>query len=551
MAAPAVTVEVQAAGGLPAMNIVGLAEMAVRESKDRVRGALHNGRFQIPAGRITVNLAPADLPKEGGRFDLPIALGVLGASGQVRIKALPDLEFLGELALSGDLRPVQGVLPAALAARDAGRALVLPRENAAEAGLVKGLRIHPAAHLLEVCAHLNGEAPLGTYLAADIDPVEALYADLSEVRGQAHAKRALEVAAAGAHSLLFIGPPGTGKSMLASRLPGLLPALSEGEALEVAAIRSVSGMETFDPARWRQRPFRSPHHTASAIALVGGGANPRPGEISLAHLGVLFLDELPEYERRVLEVLREPLESGHIHISRAARQVRFPARFQLIAAMNPCPCGYLGDPGGRCRCTAEQVARYRARISGPLLDRIDLHVEVPRLRPEEMTPGLKGLPRAACSGPKPDGPGAPRTGARPATRSGGRPGPTSPARSDALGGDQAEAVAGDDSDPGAATLTSAQVRARVEAARDRQFSRQGKPNQALEPREIERHCRLDEAGQRLMTQAMARLGLSPRGYHRVLKVGRTIADLAGSADIAISHLSEAIGYRRLDRDPPG
>ena len=527
MAAPAVTVEVQAAGGLPAMNIVGLAEMAVRESKDRVRGALHNGRFQIPAGRITVNLAPADLPKEGGRFDLPIALGVLGASGQVRIKALPDLEFLGELALSGDLRPVQGVLPAALAARDAGRALVLPRENAAEAGLVKGLRIHPAAHLLEVCAHLNDEAPLGTYLAADIDPVEALYADLSEVRGQPHAKRALEVAAAGAHSLLFIGPPGTGKSMLASRLPGLLPALSEGEALEVAAIRSVSGVETFDPARWRQRPFRSPHHTASAIALVGGGANPRPGEISLAHLGVLFLDELPEYERRVLEVLREPLESGHIHISRAARQVRFPARFQLIAAMNPCPCGYLGDPGGRCRCTAEQVARYRARLSGPLLDRIDLHVEVPRLRPEEMTAP----------------PGA------------GRPGPPEGIPPDARPGRRSSARTVPPANPPAALgteiLTSAQVRARVEAARERQFSRQGKPNQALEPREIERHCPLDEAGQRLMTQAMARLGLSPRGYHRVLKVGRTIADLAGSEGIVISHLSEAIGYRRLDRNSPG
>lgn len=550
MSAPAVTVEVQASGGLPAMNIVGLAEMAVRESKDRVRGALHNGRFQIPAGRITVNLAPADLPKEGGRFDLPIALGVLGASGQLRIKALPELEFLGELALSGDLRPVQGVLPAALAARDAGRALVLPRENSAEAGLVKGLRIHPAAHLLEVCAHLNGETPLGTYRAEDIDPVEALYADLSEVRGQAHAKRALEVAAAGAHSLLFIGPPGTGKSMLASRLPGLLPALSEGEALEVAAIRSVSGLETFDPARWRQRPFRSPHHTASAIALVGGGANPRPGEISLAHLGVLFLDELPEYERRVLEVLREPLESGHIHISRAARQVRFPARFQLVAAMNPCPCGYLGDPGGRCRCTAEQVARYRARLSGPLLDRIDLHVEVPRLGPAEMTAPpavrLAGMPerwpRDTTGGIPPEAPSGPRTKARPPAPAGGW--------SDATPAARAYPPTGDRVVPAAEILTSAQVRARVEAARERQFNRQGKPNQALEPREIERHCRLDEAGQRLMTQAMARLGLSPRGYHRVLKVGRTIADLAGSEGIETSHLGEAIGYRRLDRQSP-
>lgn len=553
MAAPAVTVEVQAAGGLPAMNIVGLAEMAVRESKDRVRGALHNGHFQIPAGRITVNLAPADLPKEGGRFDLPIALGVLGASGQVRIKALPELEFLGELALSGELRPVQGVLPAALAARDAGRALVLPRENAAEAALVKGLRIHPAAHLLEVCAHLNGGAPLGTHVAAEVDQIAFPYPDLSEVRGQAHAKRALEVAAAGAHSLLFLGPPGTGKSMLASRLPGLLPALSEPEALEVAALRSVSGQEPFDPARWRQRPFRSPHHTASAIALVGGGANPRPGEISLAHLGVLFLDELPEYERRVLEVLREPLESGHIHISRAARQVRFPARFQLVAAMNPCPCGYLGDPGGRCRCTTEQVARYRARISGPLLDRIDLHVEVPRLRPEEMTLALDGLPRAHASRPgsPPEEPKAPETRARPRSpQSVGRPDPRPADRADAMTENRADAVTGKCVDPGAEVLTSTQVRARVEAARERQFSRQGKPNQALEPREIDRHCRLDAAGQRLMTQAMARLGLSPRGYHRVLKVGRTIADLAGSEDIATSHLGEAIGYRRLDRQTP-
>jgi len=543
MAAPPVTVEVQAAGGLPTMNIVGLAEMAVRESKDRVRGALHSGRFQIPAGRVTINLAPADLPKEGGRFDLPIALGVLGATGQMAVKALPELEFLGELALSGELRPVQGVLPAALAARDAGRALVLPRENAAEAGLVKGLRILPATHLLEVCAHLNGQAPLATFLAPEFALAEAAYPDLSEVRGQAQAKRALEVAAAGGHSLLFLGPPGTGKSMLASRLPGLLPALTEAEALEAAAIRSVSGLEPFDPARWRQRPFRSPHHTASAIALVGGGSNPRPGEISLAHLGVLFLGELPEFDRRVLEVLREPLESGQIHISRAARQARFPARFQLVAAMNPCPCGFLGDPGGRCRCTAEQVTRYRARISGPLLDRIDLHVEVPRLRPEEMT-----APRDALrSGTRSGRPPGPQLG--PAT-----PGQTPPppgGGADSLPGDRADPLSGGRADPGAATVTSAQVRARVEVARDRQFARQGKPNQALEPREIERYCPLEEAGRRLMTQAMARLGLSPRGYHRVLKMGRTIADLAGSDFITTLHLSEAIGYRRLDRQPQG
>ncbi len=486
--APEVTVEVHLSGGLPALSIVGLPEMAVKESKDRVRGALLNGRFQFPAGRVTINLAPADLPKEGGRFDLPIALGILGASGQVRGDGLASLEFLGELALSGSLRPVHGVLPAALAARDAGRALVLPRENADEAALVSDLTIFPADHLLEVCEHLNGPEPLPRFKRPDDVQPRTEYSDLCEVRGQAHAKRALEIAAAGGHSLLFIGPPGTGKSMLASRLPGILPSMTEQEALEAAAVRSVSGREPFDPKHWRERPFRSPHHTASGVALVGGGSNPRPGEISLAHLGVLFLDELPEFDRRVLEVLREPLESGHIHISRAARQAEFPARFQLVAAMNPCPCGYLGDPSARCRCTAEQVSRYRARISGPLLDRIDLHVEVPRL----------------------------------------------PA-------DTLNAPGGNDSE------TSAQVRARVEAARAIQIARAGKPNQALAPREIERFCGLDEAGRRMMTQALQRLGLSARAYHRVLKMARTVADLAGEEAVGTGHLSEAIGYRRLDR----
>jgi magnesium chelatase family protein len=486
--APAVTVEVHLAGGLPALSIVGLPEMAVKESKDRVRGALLNGHFQFPAGRVTINLAPADLPKEGGRFDLPIALGVLGASGQIRADGLSRIEMLGELALSGGLRPVTGVLPAALAARDAGRALILPVENADEAALVSGLTIHPADHLLQVCEHLNGTALLPPYERLDPGESAMEYPDLSEVRGQEQAKRALEIAAAGAHSLLFLGPPGTGKSMLANRLPGILPGMTEAEALEAAAVRSVSGREPFDPRNWRQRPFRAPHHTASGVALVGGGSNPRPGEISLAHRGVLFLDELPEFDRRVLEVLREPLESGHIHISRAARQAEFPARFQLVAAMNPCPCGYLGDPSSRCRCTAEQVARYRARISGPLLDRIDLHVEVPRVPVSQLS--------------------APETGS---------------------------------------IETSCQVRARVEEARKRQLDRAGKPNQALSPSELEHSSPLDEPARRLMSQALQRLGLSARAYHRVLKVALTIADLAGSDRIETTHLSEAIGYRRLDR----
>jgi len=489
--APLVTVEVHLAAGLPALSIVGLPEMAVKESKDRVRGALLTGQFEFPTKRITINLAPADLPKEGGRFDLAIALGILGASGQVPQAALDRHEFVGELALSGELRPVKGILPVALAARDAGRALVVPRDNAAEAALVTGLTIHPADHLLAVCAHLNGTAPLPPFTALVADAHRACYPDLGEVRGQGQAKRALEIAAAGGHSLLLTGPPGTGKSMLSSRLPGILPDMTEGEALETAAVLSVSE-QGFDARDWGRRPFRSPHHTASGVALVGGGGNPRPGEISLAHNGILFLDELPEFDRRVLEVLREPLESGRITISRAARQAEFPARFQLIAAMNPCPCGYLGDPTGRCHCTADQIARYRGRISGPLLDRIDMHVEVPRLAPHE----LSGLP-----------------------------------------------------DP--EVETSAQVRERVAAARERQQQRAGKPNHAMGSGDIDRHCRLDETGRRLMEQAMLRLGLSARAFHRILKLARTIADLAEAEQVGVAHLSEAIGYRKLDRKPAG
>jgi len=486
--APPVTVEVQLSGGLPAISIVGLPEMAVRESKDRVHGALVNNKFQTPNGRVTINLAPADLPKEGGRFDLPIALGILGASGQLQTETLERYEFIGELALSGELRPVQGVLPIALATRASGRALILPRANAAEAALVEGLEVRPATHLRAVCAHLDGVEPLPLQSGSERIQAQPVYPDLADVRGQEHGKRGLEIAAAGRHSILMIGPPGAGKSMLAMRLPGLLPPLSESEALEAATIRSVGGRDPFDPSRWLERPFRSPHHTASAAALVGGGTQPRPGEISLAHHGVLFLDELPEFDRRVLEVLREPLEAGWIDIARAARQVRFPARFQMVAAMNPCPCGYLGDSTGRCRCSPDQVARYRRRLSGPLLDRIDLHVEVLRLDVEQLT--------------------------RPAAR---------------------------------ATETTAQVRARVMAAHERQLARAGKSNAELMPAEIERDCALDAAGRKLIEQALTRLALSARAYHRILKVARTIADLGGAERIDTTHLSEAIGYRRLDR----
>lgn len=480
MDAPEVAVEVHLANGLPSFTIVGLPEAEVKESKDRVRAAIQTSQFEFPARRITVNLAPADLPKESGRYDLPIALGILAASGQIPAESLAQYEIAGELALTGELRPIRGALAMTCKSSKNGRAFILPRESAVEAAMVKGAAILPAGSLLEVCAHLAGHTQLKGYFAEG-GSSDANYPDFSDVKSQSLPKRALEIAAAGGHSVLMSGPPGTGKSMLASRFPGILPEMTEEEALESAAIQSLNGI--FRTEMWRRRSFRAPHHTASAVALVGGGGIPRPGEISLAHHGVLFLDELPEFDRKVLEVLREPLESGHITISRAARQANFPASFQLLAAMNPCPCGFFGHFNNKCRCTPDQISRYRARISGPLLDRIDLHIEVPALREDELTGAAKGE-------------------------------------------------------------TSVRIRERVERARAIQLKRQGKANNLLGSKEIDQYCAPDEAGMSLLKQAISKLNLSARAYHRILKVARTIADLAGDLAIKPVHIAEAIQYRR-------
>jgi len=493
MEAPAVSVEVHLANGLPGMAIVGLPDTEVREAKDRVRAALQNSGFDIPARRITINLAPADLPKESGRFDLPIALGILAASRQIRGDTLEGYEFAGELSLSGELRPIRGALAMAFAMirqnehEGSAHAFILPLANADEAALVDAAAIHPARTLLEVCAHFANtpDAPRLARYGRPTLPQAPVYPDFAEVKGQQHAKRALEVAAAGAHSAILIGPPGAGKSMLAARFPGLLPPMSEREALESAAVQSLAG--GFSPERWRRRPFRSPHHTTSGVALVGGGNLPRPGEVSLAHHGVLFLDELPEFDRRVLEVLREPLESGQITISRAAHQVDFPARFQLIAAMNPCPCGWLGHASGKCRCTGEAVLRYQGRISGPLLDRIDIQLPVAALPPDSMGAQAEGEPSSA-------------------------------------------------------------VAARVAQAYARQLQRQGHANSQLAPSEVDLHCAPDDAGRRLLHSAAQHLHWSARAYHRVLKVARTVADLAGAEHVAANHVAEAIGYRRALRE---
>ncbi len=490
LSAPEVLIEIHLSSGLPSLSIVGLPEAAVRESKDRVRSALLQSGYDFPPGRITVNLAPADLPKEGGRFDLAIALGILAASGQIPLEDMSEIEFYGELALSGHLRPIRGILTASIAATKAGRALFVPADNAEEATLSTHAKVLSCNHLLDVCAHLHRAKKIPFETPTAWTPQWLPSLDMSDILGQDHAKRSLEIAAAGGHSILFYGPPGTGKTMLASRLSGILPPLTEEEAIEVLSLYSLSKADSSDNLQslWRMRPFRAPHHTASAPALVGGGSIPQPGEVSLAHHGVLFLDELPEFDRKALEVLREPLESGLVVISRAKSHRQFPARFQLVAAMNPCPCGYLGATQPPCRCTQEQVQRYRQKISGPLLDRLDMQVEVPALKREALL----------------------------------RP-------------------------PETSSETSLVIRERVVKARAIQLTRTNKANFLLTPKELEKVCLLDEPTRAFLEKAMEKFNLSARAYHRILRVSRTIADLENAQQIEAHHCAEALQYRTFDR----
>ncbi len=485
---PLVTIEVHLSPGIPAFSIVGLAEVSVKESKDRVRSALINCGYEFPNQKIIINLAPADLKKDGGRFDLPIAIGILAASGQIPDNELKDYEFSGELALTGELRGIIGEIPLALACRDADRTLMLPTINSGQASWVDNARVIGISHLNQLFAHFAKQQslPFITPKAVRIDPQHTTTEnDIADVIGQPLAKRALEIAASGSHNLLFVGPPGTGKTMLASRLPGILPPMTNQESLETAAIQSICG-QTVDETNWHIRPFRAPHHTASSVALVGGGSFPNPGEISLAHNGVLFLDELPEYDRKVLDVLREPLESGEISISRAQHKTTYPAKFQLVAAMNPSPTGFYNDK----RSTPEQILRYLNKLSGPFLDRIDIQVEVSR------------LPRGIWQ----------------------------------QGGESQQHGDG-----------SQVIRQRVSKCRQHQLARQGKANAHLSSAELRIICPLSEENNELLELAVEKLGLSTRAHHKILKIARTIADMDGCEHIDKAHIVEALSYRAMDR----
>lgn len=482
--APSVTVETHLSNGLPAFNLVGLPETAVRESKERVRSAIINSQFEFPAKRITINLAPADLPKDGGRFDLAIALSILVASGQIPATQINQYEFIGELALTGEIRPVKGVLNSAIACRNSQRTVVVPHANGSEAALAVSDQHLIAKHLLEICAHLQGLNKLSSASANNI-PISITHTvDMAEIKGQHKAKRALEIAAAGGHNLLYEGPPGCGKSMLAQSFSSILPTMTEQEALSQLAIRSIMTKQ-LDISQWMQRPFRAPHHSASAVALVGGGNPPKPGEISLAHQGVLFLDELPEFQRSVLEALREPMENGHISISRASQQALFPADFQLIAAMNPCPCGYYGDNTNKCRCSMEQIQRYRNKISGPLLDRIDMHLH---LQPTPLTM----LTQIDTS----------------------------------------------------LEESSKSIQRRVEQSRMIQQQRQHKSNANLSGKELQTLANIQQDAIDTLYHIADKLGLSARAFQRAMRVARTIADLENAVTVNNQHIIEACSYRQ-------